>query len=193
MRTIAKILAAVFVLCLVFTLTACKKNDYYETYAPLIVEWTSALNIYKSTGNPQNGMFSFGFYAGSVSSNAKAYYALYDIDGNGTPELILRKEQDTEDIIAYVFALKDGEPINLFGYHDDKSPSDMVGLPREVPWSRVGSSLILDNGLIDCYDGDNAIYKISGNGYSVVKLASSQPHDYSDGAGKAEIDWTSID
>jgi len=98
-------------------------------------------------------------------------------------ELLLKKQNsDDEDIIAYIFTLRDGAPINLFGYNNE-------GLPREVPWSRAGSCRILDNGLMDCYDGDYTVYQIAENGYSVNKIASALPYDYPNEAEKAEAKW----
>lgn len=157
------------------------ENDYFESYRDLITEWKAALNRYINDGYTINDTFDFCFYNGCTNS-LKTYYALYDIDGNGITELLLKKQNEYEDIIAYIFTIKDDEPINLFGYSDE-------GLPREVPWSRAGSGKILNNGLIDCCDGDYTIYKIAESGYSVIKFASAQPYDYSDEAGKAEAKW----
>ena len=118
----------------------------------------------------------------SDTKSAKGYYALYDIDGNGTPELILRKANNDEDIIAYIFTIKDDKTVNIFGY-------DSVGNLSEVPWSRVGSSYILSNGIIDSMNGDYAIYKIADDGCSVVEVASSEPYDYPDMANLADAKW----
>ena len=154
------------------------KNNYFESYDDLITEWKADLNRHEYTATDT---FNFWFYDNGTNS-IKTYYALYDIDGNGITELLFKKQNGYEDIIAYIFTMKDGEPINLFGYNSK-------GLPYEVPWSRVGSSQTLDNGLIDCYDGDYTIYKIAEDGYSVIKFASAQPYDYPDEARKAEAKW----
>jgi len=156
--------------------------DYDKAYASLIAEWKSALNDYKSGNFAENSMLSFSFYDMGDSNSVKAYYALYDIDGNGTPELILRKTNSYEDIIAYIFSIKDGKAINIFGY-------DAIGDLREVPWSRDGASAILSNGLIDSMDGDYAIYRIADDGCSVTQVASKEPYDYPDEASLAEAEW----
>ena len=166
------------------------KIDYNKAYDALITEWKSALNYFKSNGYTEDNMLDFSFYNGSGDADsAEAYYALYDIDGNGIKELILNKRTENEDIIAYIFTIKDGKPINAFGYTDEDSPVAPKGSPIEVPWSRVGSSGILSNGLIDCTDGDYSIYKFSDDGYSVISIASSEPYDYPDEASKAEAKW----
>ena len=153
----------------------------HEAYKKVLAEWESAYNKAKSEGDTY-GDLSFDFYDMSALGSVKAYYALYDIDGNGTPELILRKTTSYEDIIAYIFTMKDGKARNIFGY-DDK------GRPGEVPGSREGSSAILSNGLIDSTDGDYAIYGIADDGYSATKFASREPHDFPDGASLNEAKW----
>ena len=156
--------------------------DYYKAYDGIIAEWKSAFEKATDEGVPYSGDLSFDFYSMDDLTSAKAFYAVYDIDGNGMPELILRKENGYEDIIAYIFAIKDGNAVNIFGYDEE-------GHPREVPWSRVGSSAVLSNGLIDCMSGDYSIYRIADDGYSVTKVASSKPYDYPDEAGLAEAKW----
>ena len=110
------------------------------------------------------------------------YYALYDIDGNGIKELILRKENDYYDVIDYIYSIKDSKPINVFGYSGN-------GEPIGVPWSRYGSSVILNNGLIDSTYGDYSIYKIADDGYTAIMIAKAEPYDYPDEASKAEAKW----
>jgi hypothetical protein len=156
--------------------------DYNKEFDLLISEWKSASNNFKSGNYTEDSMLSFSFYDMSDSSSAKAYYALYDIDDNGTVELILRKENNYEDIIAYIFTIKDDKAINIFGNDGQR------GL-REVPWSRTGSSYILNNGLIDSLGGNYAIYRMTDDGYSVAKIASSEPYDYSDMANLAVAKW----
>jgi hypothetical protein len=134
--------------------------DYNNTYADLITEW--------KTTNELEGY--------------TAYYALYDIDGNGIKELILRKENDYDDVIDYIYSLKDSKPINVFGYSGN-------GEPIEVPSSRYGSSVILNNGLIDSTNGDYSIYKIADDGYTAIIIAEAEPYDYPDEASKAEAKW----
>lgn len=155
-------------------------NDYIKVYNPLINKWKSALNSFRS-GNNIDYDLSFDFYSMSDPNTAEAYYALYDIDGNGTPELILEKVKNYEEIIAYIFTIKDGKTINIFG-------NDGEDL-REVPWSRDGSSAILSNGLIDSTEGDYSIYRIADDGCSITKVASSEPYDYPDEASKSEAKW----
>ena len=163
------------------------ENDYYDLYENIINEWKLAMNNYVSGNFAAGDSLSFHFNNGSADSDSmRAYYALYDIDGNGIPELILRKYSRHEDIIAYIFSLKDGLPINVFGSYDEGL---YEGLPYEVPWSRVGSSRILANGFIDSTDGDYSIYGIGSDGYSVIKVASAEPYDYPDQAGLAEAKW----
>ena len=152
-----------------------------EAYTKVLAEWKSACNKAKSEGDT-DGDFSFDFYDMSALASVKAYYALYDIDGNGIPELILKKTTSYEDIIAYIFTIKDGKALNIFGY-DDR------GRPGEVPWSREGSSAILSNGLIDCTDGDYTLYRMADDGYSVTKFASREPQDSPDGASLHEAKW----
>ncbi len=177
----------IFLVCILM-LSGCRNlktnniNDYIKVYDSLIVEWKSALSSFKSGDYSWDGMLSFGFYDMSDTKSAKGYYALYDIDGNGTPELILRKANNDEDIIAYIFTIKDDKTVNIFGY-------DSVGNLSEVPWSRVGSSYILSNGIIDSMNGDYAIYKIADDGCSVVEVASSEPYDYPDMANLADAKW----
>lgn len=162
-------------------------TNYDEVYKELIAEWATAMNNYKSDDYLGNDMLDFNFYNGIVNKESiQAYYALYDIDGNGTKELILNKRNGIEDIIAYIFTIKDGKPINVFGYHEGFSD---FGLPHEVPWSRGGSSSILKNGLIDCRSGDYSIYRIADNGYTVFEIASAEPYDYPCEALLAEAKW----
>ena len=188
-------LAAVFALCAILsackitidtpptteakTVTAQIAPDFPALYAPLIAEWKAA---FESALNEDwdSEALSFDFYDNSDPASIKAYYAIYDIDGNGTPELILRKTNGYEDIVAYIFTWKDSEAINVFGYDEE-------GLPVEVPWSRSGACDILSNGLIDCMNGNYAIYKIAGG--RAVKLASMEPYDYQDEASLAEAKW----
>jgi hypothetical protein len=155
--------------------------DYKKAYDALITEWKSALNEYKKQGYPASGMLDFSFYDNSAGAT-KAYYAIYDVDGNGTMELLLNKRNSYEDIIAYIFSIKDGKPISVFGYNKE-------GLPIEVPWSRSGSSVVLRNGLIDSIDGDYAVYKIADDGYTATKIAWSEPNDYPDEASLAKAAW----
>ena len=170
------------VLCLV--LTACNNNgnSYTKKYKPVIADWKAAYENVKNGGDPYGDGFSFGFYDMSGIASAKAYYAYYDIDGNGTPELILKKGSDYEDIIAYIFSIKDGKAVNIFGY-------DEVGNPIEVPWSRVGSGAILSNGLIDCMTGSYALYRISDDGFTAAKIAYKEPFNYPDEASLDEAEW----
>jgi len=190
LKKLTVILICVFVLAaltgslagaLSFAAPALPNPDYRKAYDALITEWKSALNKYVNQGYAADDMLDFSFYDNSADS-VKAYYALYDIDGNGTVELILRKQNRYEDIIAFIFSIKDGKPINVFGY-------DKEGLPIEVPWSREGSSVILANGLIDSIGGDYSIYKIAENGYTVKKIAYSEPYNYPDEANLAEAEW----
>jgi len=134
--------------------------DNNKTYADLITEW--------KTTNELEGY--------------TAYYALYDIDGNGIKELILRKENDYDDVIDYIYSIKDSKPINVFGYSGN-------GEPIEVPSSRYGSSVILNNGLIDSSAGDYSIYKIADDGYTAIMIAKAEPYDYPDEASRAEAKW----
>lgn len=186
-RTFIALLALVFLL---LAFVSCKDtnkdksgaNYSDEVFDSLIADWKSAFHTAISENNPDSGGFSFGFYDMSGFRSSKAYYALYDIDGNGISELILRKQNDYEDIIAYIFAIKDGEPINIFGYNLD-------GSPCEVPWSSTGSSNILNNGLIDCYAGDYSIYRMADDGYTLIKVASAEPYDYPDEASLGSAKW----
>ncbi|MCL2344173.1 MAG: hypothetical protein FWC62_09840 [Firmicutes bacterium] len=115
-RYLPLVLACSLVIGLV-QLTACKNiNSAFPTkdnptpdtsvtigaYDALIADWKSALNDYRSSGNSAADGLSFHFYDESCASSAKAYYAFYDIDGNGVPELILNKRTDAEDIVAYI-------------------------------------------------------------------------------------------
>jgi hypothetical protein len=134
--------------------------DNNKTYADLITEW--------KTTNESEGYTT--------------YCALYDIDGNGIKELILRKENDYDDVIEYIYSIKDSKPINVFGYSGN-------GEPIGVPWSRYGSSVILNNGLIDSTYGDYSIYKIADDGYTAIMIAKAEPYDYPDEASKAEAKW----
>ena len=182
---IALVLVLLFVVCISPTDASAATGDvdFNKVYASLISEWHSALNEFKRIGYSEKSRLSFEFYNGSSNSDtAKAYYALYDIDGNGTMELILRKETVDEDIIAYIFSIKNGKPVNIFG-------NDSYGNLQEVPWSREGSSSILRNGLIDSMEGDYSIYKIADDGCTATKFAYSQPYDYSDEASLAEAKW----
>ena len=157
--------------------------EYLEAYSEVLATWKSDLKRHINDEQIFGMTFEFWFYNG-YTEKVKTYYALYDIDGNGVKELLLKKQNDSyEDIIAYIFTIYDGKPINLFGY------DDISGAPREVPWSRVGSCGILKSGLIDCYYADYAVYQISGAGDSVVEFASSEPYDYPDEASKAEVEW----
>ena len=158
-------------------------DDYLEVYGELLATWKSDLKKHNNDEQVFGMTFEFWFYNG-YSDDVKTYYALYDIDGNGVKELLLKKKDNAgyEEILAYIFTLKDGKPISLFGYEDS-------GVPREVPWSRVGSGEILINGLIDCYYADYKIYQIADNGYSLVVLAYAEPYDYPDEAGLAEAKW----
>jgi len=198
----ATIFMIVLVLC--FTLTSCSSNsgdstnppakdnstpsdtgnqtkfDYNKVYGSLIKQWKSALNNYRNEEYSSDDMLDFSFYSHDRSS-AEAYYALYDIDGNGVDELILTMQNIYEDIIAYIFSIKDGNPINIFGYNDYEL--------HQVPWSRVGSSIILHNGLIDSMDGNYSIYKIADDGYTVIKIASEEPYNYPDMANLVDADW----
>jgi len=158
------------------------KLDGSQSYDDLIAEWRLALNGYKDEHNPTVTLLDFSFYGVSGINNPKAYYALYDIDGNGTKELILRKDRGGEDLIAYIFTRKGGKTINVFGYYDD-------GEPYEVPWSRHGGNAILRNGLIDCYNGDFSIYKIADDGCSVTAIARAEPYDYPDQARLGLAKW----
>jgi hypothetical protein len=75
----------------------------------------------------------------------------------------------------------------IFGYDEE---GDYRGAkPREIPWSRVGSSSILDSGWIDSRDGDDAIYQIAEDGCSVVRISKAEPYDYESEANKAEAKW----
>ena len=157
--------------------------EYLEVYGEVLATWKSDLKRHINDEQIFGMTFEFWFYNG-YTDKVKTYYALYDIDGNGVKELLLKKQNDSyEDIIAYIFTIYNGKPINLFGY------DDISGAPREVPWSRVGSCGILKSGLIDCYYADYAVYKINGAGDSVVEFASSEPYDYPDEASKAEAEW----
>ncbi|MDR0490791.1 MAG: hypothetical protein LBH28_06065 [Oscillospiraceae bacterium] len=159
--------------------------DFGRIYEPILAGWKSAYKKAMNGGNPYSEEYSFRFYSGENPDSTKAYYAFYDIDGNGIPELILRKQCDYEDIIAYIFSIQDGKAVDIFGY--DLSHPEIS--PREVPWSRAGSSDILSNGLIDCTSGDYSIYRIADDGCSVAKIASSEPYDYPDMAHLAEAKW----
>lgn len=202
MKLNKEICGVIAVVALCFFITACGKEtdnseliekdehiqetlakseiDYNQAYESLIVEWEKALKNEKNGEYTADEMLSFSFYG--YGDNPKAYYAFYDIDDNGVSELILKKEAEYEDIIAYIFTLKDGVPINIFGYCDD-------GKPKEVPWSRVGSSYILDTGLIDSQNGDYSIYRISDDGYTVDSVAHRHPYDYPNQANLAEAKW----
>jgi len=158
--------------------------DYYmKLYDSLITEWKSALSNAMNGGNPYSENLVFDFYYMGDPGSVKAYYALYDIDGNGIPELILRKETmgDSEGIIAYIFTIKDDIAVNVFGYYDGK--------PSQVPWSRYGSSTILSNGLIDSRYGDYSIYKIADDGCTAVAIARYEPYDYENEASLADAKW----
>jgi hypothetical protein len=135
--------------------------DYNKTYADLITEW--------KTTNELEGY--------------TAYYAFYDIDGNGIKELILRiHNTHYYDAIEYIYSIKDGKPINVFGYSDN-------GEPIGAPSSRYGSSVILNNGLIDSSEADYSIYKIASDGYTAISIAKAEPYDYPDEASRAEAKW----
>jgi hypothetical protein len=161
---------------------AAISDKNYKVYESLIVEWKSAMDNMKIGNYLENDELDFSFYDNSGRDSFEAYYALHDIDGNGVKELILNKRSKYEDIIAYIFTLKDGKPVNVFGYSKN-------GIPTEVPWSRNGSSRILENGLIDSREGNDAIYRIAGDGYSVKRIAHSEPGDYPDEASRAEAVW----
>ncbi|MCL2060532.1 MAG: S-layer homology domain-containing protein, partial [Oscillospiraceae bacterium] len=162
-------------------------DAYYSVYESLIAEWKLTRENHISSDYIAEGMFSFYFYSGSGDFDSyKAYYALYDIDGNGVPELILRKQNKSEDIIAYIYVIKDGKPINLFGYYDNGSGNES---PNEVPWARTGTSSILTNGYIDSTIADYCVYKINEDGYSLIKVTDAVPYDYPDMAGLAEAKW----
>ena len=157
------------------------ENDFRIIYKPIIDGWKSSYESVLNGGNPFDEDYSFWFYNGA-NDTIEAYYALYDIDSNGIPELILKRVCSYEEIIAYIFSFENGVAVNVFGYDGD-------GRPREVPWSRAGSSVVLSNGIIDSTVGDYTIYKISDDGCNVTKIASSEPYDYSDMAGLAEANW----
>ncbi|MCL1875560.1 MAG: hypothetical protein FWF87_04810 [Synergistaceae bacterium] len=178
------ILFVIFLIVPAYSLSA----EVNEEYKGVLAEWESSYTKAVNERDADSGGLSFEFYDMSDLGSAKAYYALYDIDGNGIPELILRKTSSYEDIIAYIFTIKNGKAVNIFGYYG-KDFSYMEGKPREVPWSRAGSSVILSSGLIDSTDGDYAVYRIADDGYSVIKFASSEPYDYPDEASLDEAEW----
>ena len=151
------------------------KPDYFEIYAPLLEEWESAYIGVINGGNPYDWSLYIDFYDMGDLSSVKAYYALHDIDDNGIPELVLRKESAYEDIIAYIFTVKDDSIVNIFG-------ENYFGDQAEVPWSRVGSSIILSSGLIDSTAGDYCIYRIADDGCTAIRVAQSEPYDYADEA-----------
>ena len=155
------------------------KIDYEKVYTPIINEWQTAFHNFIKE-DYKSGMLSFSFYGG-YDPTSKAYYALHDIDNNGILELLLKEESSFEDTIAYIFTIKDNKPINIFGYDGDSL--------IEVPWSRAGSSSILANGLINSLAGDYSIYKIADDGYTVLKIASSEPYNFPDMASLADADW----
>jgi len=158
------------------------EHDYRKKYESIIAGWKSTYEKAIRGETSYSEEYSFDFYSGGYHDSIKAYYALYDIDGNGIPELILKKGCEDEDIIAYIFSLEDDIPVSVFGY-------DAEGHPCEVPWSRIGSSAILENGLIDSIFCNYALYKISDDGCHVIKIASCEPYDYPDEASLAEAKW----
>jgi len=170
-RILIKLLGIMILGIIVFGCTTCKKSgtqsqtqteiDYNKAYSALITEWKN-----------------------NNDANSTVSYALFDIDGNGIEELILVHHLLAYgyDGIAHIYTLKDGKPINLFGYDENNTPN-------EVPWSRYGSIEILANGLIDSMNGDYSIYKIAEDGCSVIRIAKTEPYDYEDEASRAEASW----
>lgn len=61
--------------------------------------------------------------------------------------------------------------------------------PIEVPWSRAGTSMILDNGLIDSMEANWGIYEISEDGVGIKEMASCEPYDYENMAELSEAKW----
>ena len=89
------------------------------------------------------------------------YFAIYDIDKNGVPELLVKIAYNEYNVFfSYIYTIQDSLPILLF----------------EPPYSRHGSSVILSNGLIDATAGDYSIYKITEDGYNVSKIAHAEPY-----------------
>ena len=159
-----------------------EEAEYDQSYETLISEWKATLDKYKREEYDRDRMLSPDLYSYDSVDLVKYHYALYDIDGNGVSELILNKRDTDENIIAYIFTMKEEKPVNIFGYDDD-------GKPEQVPWSRAGGSYILETGLIDSSNGDYAIYKMSDDGYFAEKIADAKPYDYVDEASIGEGKW----
>ena len=159
-----------------------EEGNYDQSYETLIAEWKATLYRYKRGEYDRDRMLSLDLYSYDSVDLVKYYYALYDIDGNGVSELILNKQDTDENIVAYIFTMKEERPVNIFGYDDD-------GKPKQVPWSRAGGSYILETGLIDSSNGDYAIYKMSDDGYFAEKIADAEPYDYVDQASLGEGQW----
>jgi len=101
------------------------------------------------------------------SSDAKAYYALYDIDNIGMPELFIGNGE-----ISHIWALKGDEASRLFE----------TGFGRRNRCWLLKNGMILNEGSssasIHAYD----FYKMSENGFS-VDLENGFVREYPNGAG----------
>jgi hypothetical protein len=163
-----------------------KGNRKYFYISQSGMDGSPLLNEFKNTAKPQKTKIDYNKAYSTLitewkndNDNTTVSYALYDINGNGIEELILVHSYYG---IAYVYTLKDGKPINLFGYGENNTPN-------EVPWSRYGSIEILANGLINSMNGDYSIYKIADDGYSVIRIAKEEPYDYENEASRALAKW----
>lgn len=81
----------------------CDEISELRTYDDLIKEWAFEWTNHINRIEMEKELFSFQFYA--YSGSTTAYYALYDIDKNGVNELLLKRYNGGEDIIAYIFTL----------------------------------------------------------------------------------------
>lgn len=151
-----------------------------EIYMPVLLSWEKAVQEGFGYNRDNQEVKEYPFICVSFPNEfSQMHYAYYDVDDNGTLELLIAAFFDSNYYhLADVFSIRDSTPVRLFEGVEDRG----FWSRNRLDFSKDGHALIVSSSGGAAYT-DLYFYRISENGYQVELiegLSSYNPDDLED-------------
>jgi hypothetical protein len=185
-----KMLSTLVFLTMLVALSACANDrdkdqlneskaspDASVVYAPVLISWKKAIQENFGYSKETQAVKTYPFIGQSLPNElSQAHYAYYDLDGNGTSELLIAAFYDSGYYhLADVFTIHNGKPVRLFEGVEDRG----FWSRNRLDFSEDGRALIISGSGGAAYTNTD-FYKVSESGYQVELLEGLTTYNQND-------------